>query len=527
MKLFKVIVPAILLLQVFAACHEKVVNPNQNITLQNFEQMDTSAFRLNSHRIAEYINVMMRNDGDSMIADFRTRSFYIRNGGFLWISRCGIDSNANTLLSYISKVEELGFSLEKFRVHDIEEDIRRFRNLDFDTTANSINKVMARLEYNLTKAYLRYTTGMRFGFVNPDYVFNRIDVHDSNSVRVTYRGLFDIPIDKAGNKFFEKAFHEIETDSVAEFLKAVQPLNTEYYQLKKMLSNTIDKATRARIICNMERFRWRQHDNPSKYKKYVMVNIPSFHLLAVDGDEEQIMRIGCGTYETKTPLLVSRIKRMDVNPQWIIPRSIVKKSILHHIGNSHYWESNRYFVRERKTGKIVPFNHVTWAMLNDADNYIVAQQGGEGNSLGRIIFRFDNSFSVFLHDTSSKGIFSREDRGVSHGCVRVERPFDLAVFMLEDKDKNLIDKIHYSMTAAIGCKSTVTPEENENEIKEEQKDTLRHNLIINSIPVKPHIPLFITYFTMYPDKNGHWQTYNDVYGYDRVIYTNLKNFGCK
>lgn len=61
-------------------------------------------------------------------------------------------------------------------------------------------------------------------------------------------------------------------------------------------------------------------------QKYIMVNIPSFHLMAVDDKDTLTMRIGCGTTETKTPLLTSTIKRMDVNPVWIVPRSIIEKT---------------------------------------------------------------------------------------------------------------------------------------------------------------------------------------------------------
>lgn len=66
--------------------------------------------------------------------------------------------------------------------------------------------------------------------------------------------------------------------------------------------------------------------------------------------------------------------------------------------------------------------------------YII-QAGGPKNSLGRIIFRFDNNFSVFLHDTSSPWVFQRERRTVSHGCVRVEKPYELALFLLDDVDE--------------------------------------------------------------------------------------------
>ena len=73
--------------------------------------------------------------------------------------------------------------------------------------------------------------------------------------------------------------------------------------------------------------------------------------------------------------------------------------------------------------------------------YGIAQRGGKGNALGRIIFRFDNNFSVFLHDTNSKGVFGQEDRGVSHGCIRIEKPYDFAVFLLADSSSPIIHSI--------------------------------------------------------------------------------------
>lgn len=66
-----------------------------------------------------------------------------------------------------------------------------------------------------------------------------------------------------------------------------------------------------------------------------MVNIPSFHLMAVDEKDTLTMRIGCGTTETKTPLLTSSIKRMDVNPVWIVPRSIIEKDMIHYFSRSY------------------------------------------------------------------------------------------------------------------------------------------------------------------------------------------------
>lgn len=92
--------------------------------------------------------------------------------------------------------------------------------------------------------------------------------------------------------------------------------------------------------------------------------------------------------------------------------------------------------------------------------------------------------------------------------------------MLKDKDRDLIDKIHYSMTADVGRVNN--PEEGSKE--EEITDTLDPSKLIGSINVEPRIPLFIVYYTMYPGKDGKMREYDDVYGYDRVIYDYFRNF---
>ena len=186
---------------------------------------------------------------------------------------------------------------------------------------------------------------------------------------------------------------------------------------------------------------------------------------------------------------------MDVNPQWIIPKSIVRTSVVKHVGDSAYFASHRYFVRERATGKSVPIRYVSAAMLLSPD-YAVVQEGGEGNSLGRIIFRFDNKFAVFLHDTSSRDFFARRSRDVSHGCVRVEKPFELALFLLEKRD------------SAVGNKIRATMEEE----------------VRRSYVLQKKVPLFITYFTLYPNPKGEMEEYADVYGYDKVIGQYLSNY---
>lgn len=508
------------------ACSNKYENPNKNIELSDFETLDSSAFTLKAKRIQHFLRQAAFADADSTATDMRVKSYYLNGGTCIWINRQGVNDQADTLLSYLKTVDQLGFSKKKFRVYEIEEGLKRFRTLDFDKQSNSINKVAAQLEYNLTKAYLRYATGQKFGFVNPYRLFNRMDVRDSDSVSVSYATLFDVPMQRVGKDFYRSALDKIEHDSVGIFLHEIQPKSKLYSQLQSLLAITRDKNERRAILCNMDRCRWRYKDTPDLHEKYVLVNIPSFHLRMVNRDDIEEMKIGCGSKDTKTPLLTSRIIRMDVNPQWIVPRSIIKKSIVNHCGDRHYFDSHHFFVRHRKTGKKIPFDQITREMLLSKD-YLVIQTGGLGNSLGRIIFRFPNGFSVFLHDTNQQHVFSQTDRDVSHGCVRVERPFDLAVFLLKDKEASIIRKLHYSMTAKIGEEGVNSSEEEHKNMEKTRPDTLKKSLILRSLSIEPQVPIYLTYFTIYPDGKGKLQHFADVYGFDKVIFKSLRNYGAE
>ena len=140
------------------SCHDKVENMNHQLTLGSYAAFSYDSLTLNSHRIREQLDRMIRNDVDSTTADYRTRSYYMNDGAFLWIDRHGVDCRADSLLKYLHTLSGEGFSPEKFRVHQIEKDLSRIRNLDIPQGV-SINRIMGRLEYNLTKAYLRYSSG--------------------------------------------------------------------------------------------------------------------------------------------------------------------------------------------------------------------------------------------------------------------------------------------------------------------------------------------------------------------------------
>lgn len=500
---------------VFFSCHDHLNHPYQNLTLHDYSDMRVPEYEQNSIKIQAEISRQIHSDKENLAVDSKSRAYYLSKRPWLWISRVGVDKKADTLISFLEGVEEMGFATSRFKVQKIKDDLRRFRNLDFDTLDNKINKVLGRLEYNLTKAYLRYATGQRYGFVNPKYIFNKLDVYERDSVRRSYRLLFGIPMQYPNASFYDTAFRKVYNDSLSEFLHAIQPQDLLYYRLRKRLNEeTIPASEKPKIMVNMERCRWQVNESPRQFAKYVLVNVPSFKLKAVDGKSVLAMRIGCGSQETKTPLLTSRIKRMDINPQWIVPRSIIEKTIMSHANDSAYFAKHHYFVRDRRTGKVVSPEKISRAVLSDR-NFLVIQEGGENNSLGRIIFRFDNDFSIYLHDTSFKDVFLRENRDVSHGCVRVERPFDLAVFLLADKEEKTIDRIRYSMEANINDLDV-----NRRKMKS-SSPALDGRRLIRSLPVDPQIPIFITYYTLYLNEKGELEEFRDVYGYDKVVYQYL------
>ena len=110
-----------------------------------------------------------------------------------------------------------------------------------------------------------------------------------------------------------------------------------------------------------------------------------------------------------------------------------------------------------------------------------------------------------VHDTSTPRVFQRKVRSVSHGCIRVEKPYELACYLLRDKEPEIAEKIKYSMEADISSPK-----------REWRK-------MIVSKKVEPQVPLFIVYYTLFPVPDGELQSYPDVYEYDSIIAKALRS----
>ena len=319
-----------------------------------------------------------------------------------------------------------------------------------------------------------------------------------------------IPTDSLHQKLDEKLLAAINT-----FRKKISYLeDSEVGKLTIEALNRPFEYYQKKISANMERYRWKR--TKQTHKKHIEVNVAAAMLTATDADNSPlIMRVCVGSVKNKTPLLQSDINYLNLNPYWNVPRSIAQKEIaVLQKKDSTY--IRRHNMKLFKGGKEVETSSIDWKNINPSTfSYIIRQEPGGGNSLGLVKFMFNNDFSVYLHDTPSKSAFNRKNRAVSHGCVRVQRPFDLAYFCLSPVTEVYKDRLLY----------TVKKEP----VSKEGKQLLKANNLkklpdVINIDPENKISLFIDYYTafLYPSDDTLYYA-DDMYEYDNIILDKLNS----
>lgn len=241
------------------------------------------------------------------------------------------------------------------------------------------------------------------------------------------------------------------------------------------LNGTAPSARSAenQIVANMERWRWLPRDLGARH---ILVNVPEFHLwLTRDGAVEHEAKVVVGKPTNPTPIFSDRIQFLVLNPSWNVPQSIIEKEYLPKLA-----QDPDYLIRH---GYDV-------TMVNG--HLQVRQPPGEDNALGHIKFMFPNNFSVYLHDTSQRQLFSAATRAFSHGCVRVDDPDTLAEMVLGPGSGWTADRIQ----SLVGGKE-------------------------RRINVPKPVPVHIAYFTARVDEQGELKMIDDVYGYNRKVMAAL------
>jgi L,D-transpeptidase YcbB len=271
-----------------------------------------------------------------------------------------------------------------------------------------------------------------------------LKTNDSNLI---YTALLTDAVIKFQNRMGLNATGKIDKATITELNKPVE------FRIKQ-------------IMINMERLRW----VPAEIEKnYVLVNIPEYALhIFENGKPVWKTNVVVGKAFTQTAIFKGNIAQIILNPYWNVPNSILQKEILPAMRrNPNYLQNNNM---EMVDGR-------------------VRQKPGINNALGKIKFLFPNSYSIYLHDTPAKSLFGETKRAFSHGCIRVDSPDQLALYILKNDASWTLNKIDSIQAASKEFK----------------------------IQVKLALPVYITYFTAWVNSNGELNFRNDLYNLDEKL----------
>ena len=256
--------------------------------------------------------------------------------------------------------------------------------------------------------------------------------------------------------------------------------------------NLSDEEKFIRIAISLDKFKKLPAQMP---EKYIWVNASSNYLDMVEnGKIAFTSRVICGKAKTRTPLLNSAISVLITYPQWVPPPSIVSKEILPAVKKNPGYLAKKGFSLVDKDGNEVDPYSVDWSKYSKGIPYRVVQGSGDANALGIIKFHFDNKYSVYLHDTNQRYLFSNAMRSLSHGCVRVQDWQKLARYILR------VDSLQAPRNFHTGDSMRVWLANKE-----------KHH-----IQIRNKMPVFIRYLTC-EGRDGRLVFYDDVYGEDRFL----------
>lgn len=396
-----------------------------------------------------------------------------------------VNGGLDTLQLYLSRARFHGLNPDYFHANVIADLLVEIKTKKFKTVEESY-PLLAQLELYAADGLINYAGILKYGAVNPKTVLERyyVDVKRPQIIEA------------------QQALDQID---ITKFLADIQPKNGYYQRLMNLLINDADAEPakklsaedREKIYLSMERLRW-----PVKeYKgKYLLVNIPEFQLRLIENNTTDLKMKVCvgevGGHET--PILSGMIDRMQVNPVWNIPKSIASTEILSSLRNDPYYLESKNMVAY-KNGEYVHSPSVDWNNV-DISQYSFKQNPGADNSLGQIKFIFQNPYAIYLHDTPAQAAFKQDMRAVSHGCVRVQKPMELARFLLNDKSKS--DQV----------------------VKEIQASSRGEAVDARWQMVKEPIPVFISYYTAWTNDDGSLVSSKDVYGYDKLLMPKFKPY---
>ena len=257
--------------------------------------------------------------------------------------------------------------------------------------------------------------------------------------------------------------------------------------LNASLQSRIDQ-----ISLNMERLRWLPEDIGTHY---VWVNIPEYQVKIINNGKEDLkMRVIVGERMNATPIFSDTMEFLVFSPTWTVPKSISTEEMLPKIKEDEdYFKDKNLLLYENWSpgAEEIDPEDVNWKKIDKEDfNFKIVEKPGKENALGSVKFMFPNSEAIYLHDTPADHLFEETERGFSHGCIRVEKPKELAEYLLEDNGDEKWDMEKISEFMELDTPTTVT--------------------------LKRKLPVHIVYHSAWVDEDAVIHFRKDIYSHDRT-----------
>ena len=248
----------------------------------------------------------------------------------------------------------------------------------------------------------------------------------------------------------------------------------------------------AQIRANLERLRWVAGDLQGDR---LLVDIVGYHAdLVLDGQPVWASRVIVGKPRRRTPSLLDSVTHLVLNPKWVVPPTILREDVIPGAARNPSYLANRRMRVVDRSGQTVDPSTIDWSGARQSGfPYRIEQQSGASGSLGRIKFSLSNPYVIYLHDTNTRSLFKRAERALSSGCVRVEKPEELAVVLLADAERWSAQ----ALQAALDSGRTRT------------------------LDVGRDVKVLLHYATAALDDAGKVLLRNDIYGYDAAIVAAL------
>ena len=475
--------------------------------------------------------------------------FYTAHDGLLWVDANGVTQKARDAMAALAEVESVGLDPADYQVQDPTD---TFAAVD----ATTKQRQLMQFEVELTAAVLTYIQDTVRGRIDPNriaeyYDFKRKDVNLDGVLRVASMSSnikaylesrspsspqFDALKQELAKLRAEDGGTEAKieitlgtllkpgqsSDQLPNIVAAIRQRGSDKLKLDHSLTLTsyqgeqdyspelvalveafqtenglkgdgvIGKGTIRylmggdtqgskidKIKVAMEELRWLPNDLGSRY---VFINQPAFTVYYHNNNKEEFnMRVVVGSPGHQTFFFEDEVELVEFNPYWGVPRSIIVNEMLPHLRQDPSY-LDRLGYETSVNGQSVSSSDIDW---NSTDSVDVRQPPGNGNALGQLKIMFPNSHAIYMHDTPQKSFFKRDMRALSHGCVRLSDPKKMAAAVMGVS----IDEINAQIATG-----------------------QNHQM---KVPQK--FPVYVAYFTAYPNKDGVVEYFDDVYSRDAYM----------